>query len=128
VSGRRILAIPGVLALVFATTMGVGMMPSGASKPKYPPTTLPRHIYCDRVIGFVRVGGTVQITISGSGFQGRPSVTSNTPGTEAIVIHDHGNVLVVLVSVKNGSRTGSYIFKISNPDHNFCRLYYTAKF
>ncbi len=51
-TGRRILAIPGVLALVIATTIGVGILPAGAAK--YTPPTLPSGRYCTHVNGFSR--------------------------------------------------------------------------
>jgi len=125
VTGRRILAIPGVLALVFATTIGVGIMPSGASK--YPPSRLPPGLHCGHVNGFPRGGFTVQITITGAGFHGQPKIISDDAGTKVSVIHDHGNVLVVLVSVNYRSHRGTHTFKITNPDRTSCQLHYTSK-
>lgn len=46
-TGRRILAIPGVLALVFATTLGVGIMPASAhGRGDPPPPPPPKHQEC----------------------------------------------------------------------------------
>jgi hypothetical protein len=59
-----------------------------------------------RVQGVAHVGRTVTLKIIGSGFAGRPRVTSNEPGTVVTVLHDTGTVLVVRVSVPAGSVQG----------------------
>jgi hypothetical protein len=65
-----------------------------------------------RVIGFVTAGETKVITISGLYFSGRPKVTSHA-GTTAIVTKDTGKLLTVRVTVKAGSRNGTYVFTVT---------------
>lgn len=111
--------------MVFATTIGIGILLAGASN--YPPPVLPPGLHCTHVNGFARVGRTVQVTISGSGFHGQPSITSNAAGTRPVVTDDHRVVLIVLVSVNFGSPKGTYTFTITNPDSTSCKLCYTSK-
>ena len=124
-TGRRILAIPGVLALVFATTIGAGIVPSGASG--YPPPTLPRGLHCGHDHGFGKGGFTEYINIFGYGFHGRPSFVSNEGGTKFVVIHDYGNEVVVKITIAFGEPKGTYFFKLTNPDHTSCILHYTSR-
>ena len=124
-TGRRVLAIPGVLALVFATTIGAGIVPSGASG--YPPPTLPRGLHCGHDHGFGKGGFTEYINIFGYGFHGRPSIDSNEGGTKFIVLHDRGNVLIVEVTMGFGSPKGTHVLNITNPDHTSCTLHWTSR-
>jgi hypothetical protein len=64
-----------------------------------------------RVVGFVVAGKTSIITIIGTAFSGRPTVTSHA-GTTAIVFKDTGTALSVRVKVKAGSRNGTYTFTV----------------
>jgi hypothetical protein len=75
------------------------------------------------------VGDTQQITIYGSGFDGKPSITSNEFGTKARVTKNkhYGNELVVQVSVQAGSREGRQTFEVTNHDHNSCDVHYWDK-
>lgn len=57
-------------------------------------------------------GKTVVVTIVGSGFYGRPIVTSHA-GTTALVTRDTGTLLSVRVSVKRGSRNGTFTFSLT---------------
>ncbi len=66
-----------------------------------------------RVIGFVTAGVTKTISIAGSFFTGRPKITSHA-GTTALVTKDTGKLLTVKVTVKAGSRNGTYTFTITN--------------
>jgi hypothetical protein len=66
-----------------------------------------------RVIGFVTAGKTKTITIVGTFFAGRPKVTSHA-GTTALVTQDIGRLLKVRVTVKAGSRNGTFTFTITN--------------
>jgi hypothetical protein len=125
VIGRRVLAIPGVLALVFATTIGVGIVPSGASG--YPPPTFRHGLHCGHDHGFGRGGFTEYINIFGYGFHGRPSIVSNEGGTKFIVNHDYGNELVVKVTIAFGSPKGTHTFKITDPDGTSCILHWTSR-
>jgi hypothetical protein len=125
VTGRRILAIPGVLALVFATTIGVGITSAGATK--YPPPTFPHGLHCGHDHGFGRGGFTEYINIFGDGFHGKPSIVSNEGGTKFVVIHDYGNELVVEVTIAFGTPKGTHVLNITNPDHTSCKLHYTSR-
>jgi hypothetical protein len=64
------------------------------------------------VQGVARDGRTVTLEIIGSGFAGRPTITSDEPGTVAVVLHDSGTVLVVRVSEPTGSAKGLHVFTI----------------
>jgi hypothetical protein len=66
-----------------------------------------------RVIGFVTAGKTKTITIVGTFFAGRPRITSHG-GTTALVTQDIGRLLRVKVTVKAGSRNGTFTFTITN--------------
>jgi hypothetical protein len=64
-----------------------------------------------RVVGFVVPGKTTTITIIGTAFSGRPTVTSHA-GTSAKVTKDTGTSLVVKVTVKAGTKNGTYTFTV----------------
>ncbi|MGC1419531.1 MAG: hypothetical protein WA786_05355 [Acidimicrobiales bacterium] len=66
-----------------------------------------------RVIGFVTAGKTKTITIVGKFFAGRPRITSHA-GTTALVTQDIGRLQRVKVTVKAGSRNGTFTFTITN--------------
>lgn len=107
-SVRRMLTIPTIMAVAVATmTFAV---PSGAAK--YPPTTLPRGLHAIRVNGFPRVGATHWLTITGTGFHGAITITSNEPGLTATVMHDNGHSLVVKVTIAAGEPKGWHVFTI----------------
>jgi hypothetical protein len=113
------------MAIVAATLMFGLAVPSGAKD--YPPT--PRHHQCHafRVDGFPRVGRTVTVTITGTGFYGKPTITSTEPGLTAFVTHDHGNSLDVPVTIKAGEPTGWQTFTISLADGNSCKVNFLVK-
>jgi major membrane immunogen (membrane-anchored lipoprotein) len=64
------------------------------------------------VVGHVVAGKTVILQIIGTGFYGRPTVTSHH-GTTAQVLSDSGTALAVRVSVKPRSRNGIFTFTIT---------------
>jgi len=64
-----------------------------------------------RVVGFVVAGKTSIITIIGTAFSGRPIVTSHA-GTTAKVFKDTGTALSVKVTVKAGTKNGTYTFTV----------------
>ncbi|MGD1014496.1 MAG: hypothetical protein ABR963_08945 [Acidimicrobiales bacterium] len=64
------------------------------------------------VVGHVVAGKTVTLQIIGTGFYGRPTVTSHH-GTTALVLSDSGTALAVRVSVKPRSRNGIFTFTIT---------------
>ena len=63
-----------------------------------------------RVNGFVWVGRTSIVTITGAGFYSTPTIRSNQARTTADVIHDDGRALVVRVRLAPGSAQGSHVF------------------
>jgi hypothetical protein len=65
-----------------------------------------------RVVGFVVPGKTSIITIVGTAFFGRPTVTSHA-GTTAKVFKDTGTALSVKVTVKAGTKNGTYTFTVT---------------
>jgi major membrane immunogen (membrane-anchored lipoprotein) len=64
------------------------------------------------VVGHAVAGRTVTLQIIGSGFYGRPTVTSHA-GTTALVVGDTGTALTVRVSVKLRSRNGVFTFTVT---------------
>ena len=75
------------------------------------------------VHGYAVAGRTVTLSIDGSGFSGRPRVTSHA-GTTALVVRDTGRVLVVRVSVKAHSRNGVFTFTITLANGKTCQVRY----
>ena len=80
-----------------------------------------------RVSGFVWLGHTSIVAIVGTGFYNKPTITSNDPRTRAVVIHDHGKVLVVRVTVRRDARTGWHVFTITLANGHSCRVRYVVK-
>ena len=66
-----------------------------------------------RVNGFVWVGRTSIVTITGAGFYSTPTIRSNQARTTADVIHDDGRALVVRVRLAPGSAQGWHVFTIT---------------
>jgi hypothetical protein len=79
-----------------------------------------------RVIGFVTAGKTKTITISGMYFSGRPTITSHA-GTTSIVTKDTGKLLTVRVTVKAGSRNGTFTFTITNANGKSGKVKYVQR-
>jgi hypothetical protein len=77
-----------------------------------------------KVRGHAVAGKTVTLTISGSGFYGRPTVTAHA-GTTAVVTHVTGTLLTVKVTVKAGSRNGVYTFTIRLANGKSYKVKYT---
>jgi hypothetical protein len=80
-----------------------------------------------RVNGVVWVGQTSIVSINGSGFYSKPTVTSNVARTGAVVIHDHGNLLVVRVRALPGTPTGWHVFTITLANGRSTRVRYLTK-
>ncbi len=78
------------------------------------------------VAGHAVAGRTVTLDIDGSGFYGRPSVTSH-PGTRVVVERDTGEQLVVAVTVARHSRNGVFTFTITEPDGQSCQVRYNQR-
>jgi hypothetical protein len=78
------------------------------------------------VHGFVTAGQTRWIDVTGTNFYGRPTVTGHG-GTTALVAKDTGKWLRVRVSVKAGSRNGTFTFTITLANGQSCRVRYVQK-
>ena len=86
-------------------------------------TTIPTGPVASVVRGHAVAGRTIILTIDGSGFSGRPRVTSHA-GTVAYVLRDTGTVLTVRVSVKAHSRNGVFTFTITLANGKSCQVRY----
>ncbi len=89
-------------------------------KPPPPPPPKPT---ATLVKGTVVAGRTVSIAIDGTGFNGRPRVTSHA-GTSAVVVRDTGKVLIVRVKSAPHSRNGTFTFTITLSDGDSCQVHY----
>jgi hypothetical protein len=85
-----------------------------------PPTPV---LEATRVIGHAVAGRTVTLTIIGSGFNGRPRVSSHR-GTTALVVRDRGTSLAVRVTVRPRSRNGTFTFTITLANGSSCYVKY----
>jgi hypothetical protein len=79
------------------------------------------------VNGYVRVGDTVLVVIVGTGFYSKPTIKSNEAGTNAVVIHDTGGLLVVRVSLRAHAATGSHVFTIILANGHACTVRYIVR-
>ncbi|HUZ41226.1 MAG TPA: hypothetical protein VMU68_07550 [Acidimicrobiales bacterium] len=86
-----------------------------------------RHLFARKVHGFARVGKTRRLAITGGGFYGQPTITSNEPGTKVGVQHDYGNVLIIKITVPAGSAKGWHTLTITEPDGQSCKVNYLVK-
>jgi hypothetical protein len=99
------------------TTTGVTTTTIGTSPPKRPSG-------CD-LRGVIRSRKTIDVFITGHNFYAQPSVRSSDPGTRAIVRHDNGSRLVVVVQVRGfGNIGGLFSLTIRNADGFSCHLGY----
>jgi len=78
------------------------------------------------VRGHAVTGRTAVLTILGTGFYGRPLVTSHA-GTVAEVVRDIGTSLVVRVTVKRGSRRGIFTFTVMMSNGTWCKVRYNQR-
>jgi major membrane immunogen (membrane-anchored lipoprotein) len=78
------------------------------------------------VNGYAVAGRTRTLTIYGSGFYGQPRITSHL-GTNAVVIRDTGQALVVRVAVRRRSRKGVFTFTIVLADGEACQIRYNQR-
>ena len=78
------------------------------------------------IVGHVVAGRTVTLTINGTGFYGRPRVTSHA-GTTAVVTRDTGQVLLVRVTSRARSRNGVFTFTITLSDGLSCTIRYNQR-
>ncbi len=85
------------------------------------------NVFCKKVHGYVIPGRTTKDAITGGGFYGKPSIGSNEFGTKAGAIHDYGNLLIVKVTARHGSKLGWHTFKITVANGHFCKVNYLVK-
>ena len=79
-----------------------------------------------RVVGGAWTGRTVNVTILGTGFFGRPRIISNMGRrTTARVIHDTGKRLTVRVTVRSGTPRGIHVFRITLANGKSCNVHYS---
>lgn len=78
------------------------------------------------IIGYAVAGKTRTLTIHGTGFYGRPRITSHL-GTTAVVTRDTGQALVVRVAVRSRSRNGVFTFTIVLADGESCQIRYNQR-
>jgi len=90
-----------------------------ASTPLIPPIAT-------SISGYAVAGKTVSLTIRGTGFYGRPFVSSHT-GTTAVVTRDTGKILVVRVTVAPRSRNGVFTFTIRSANGESCKIRYNQR-
>ncbi len=86
----------------------------------------PPALVATRVIGHAVAGRTVSLTIVGTGFNGRPQVTSHS-GTTALVTHDSGTSLTLRVAVTARSRNGTFTFTIALASGATCHVKYQQR-
>jgi hypothetical protein len=98
---------------------------SASAPPVVVPPTAPT-LAATRVIGHAVAGRTVRLSIAGTGFNGRPKVTSHN-GTTALVTKDSGTLLSVRVSVKARSRNGTFTFTITLNNGDKCDVKYVQR-
>ena len=98
-----------------------------ARRVRYLVTAAPVKLRASGVNGFAIVGRTVNVTIEGAGFYGKPIVRSNEAGTRAVAVHDRGNELVVRVQTRGGSPRGWHTFTIVLSNGHLCRVRYSVR-
>jgi hypothetical protein len=86
-------------------------------------TTLPPPPVALRVIGHAVAGQSKSLVIVGSGFFGRPSITSHK-GTIVLVTSDTGNRLYVIAVVRSHSRKGVFNFLLRFSTGQVCKVRY----
>ncbi len=100
---------------------------SALTKVAFTVVAVTTRLACSGEYGLVRVGRTEIVSIFGAHFYSRPTIASTQMGTNALVIHDHGNELIVRVSLRNGSSIGKYVFKVTLANRNSCSVYYLVR-
>ena len=92
-----------------------------------PPPKKPQPFHVSGLRGRAVVGETVNLVITGTGFHGQPRITSNAPGTRAVVSRDTGRVLVVRVTTRATTKPGEKTFTITQAGHRARRNYSLIK-
>jgi major membrane immunogen (membrane-anchored lipoprotein) len=91
----------------FVFTLTVTAVPTTPVAPVVPAGPVAQY-----VVGHAVAGRTVVLQIIGTGFYGRPTITSHA-GTSALVLSDSRTALRVRVNVKPRSRNGIFTFTIT---------------
>lgn len=99
--------------------------PVTTTTPPTPPVIVIPH--ATKVVGTALTGGTVTVTILGSGFYGRPSVQSSVFGVTATVTHDTGTKLTVVVTTAKNVAPGTHQFTIVDANNRSCDVSYVQK-
>jgi len=129
VSSSGLVTTSGALASGAYIAAGTVSDPSGdvgtfsfklnVTTPQVPPTAT-------SLVGHAVAGRTVTLAIHGTGFYGRPRVTSHA-GTTAIVTRDTGRLLIVRVTSRARSRNGVFTFTITLSDGLACTIRYNQR-
>ena len=82
----------------------------------------PYQVY--RVYGVALTGRTVNVAMTGVGFFGRPTIRSSAPGTSTLVLKDHGNWMLVRVTVSRFTARGEHTFTVILPNGKAARVNY----
>jgi hypothetical protein len=85
----------------------------------------PYQVY--RVYGVALTGRTVNVAMTGVGFFGRPTIRSSAPGTSTLVLKDHGNWMLVRVTVSRFTARGGHTFRVILPNGNAAQVNYTQR-
>ena len=85
----------------------------------------PYRVY--RVYGAALTGRTVRIAMTGVGFFGRPTIRSSAPGTSTLVLKDHGNWMLVRVTVSRFTARGEHTFTVILPNGKTARVNYLQR-
>jgi hypothetical protein len=100
---------------------------SAATTVTFAAKVVPVQVKATKVNGTVLVGRISIVTVIGSGFYNKPTITSNDPHTSAVVIHDRGTQLVVRVRALTGSTTGWHVFTITLANGKSAKVRYLVK-
>ena len=76
------------------------------------------------VHGVALTGRTVNVAMTGVGFFGRPTIRSSAPGTSTLVLKDHGNWMLVRVTVSRFTARGEHTFTVILPNGKAARVNY----
>jgi hypothetical protein len=115
---------PSGVSGTFSFTLSVGVTAPSVPEPAAP--LVPTGPKAVSVTGHAAAGKTEILTIRGSGFSGRPRVTSHA-GTSALVTKDTGTALDVRVKVAPRSRNGVFQFTITLANDTWCTVKYLQR-
>lgn len=121
------LGAEGTTAVTLAVTnLDGGSATSATVLPAATITPPKPKFHVSAVHGHAVHGKTVTLTISGTGFYGAPKVTSSAKGVKAVVSHDTGKVLTVVVTTP-ANVTGTHTFTVRNPNGKTGKVNYSTK-